>query len=198
MSKKYLDEIILEERKKRLEQALDEDVDLEEDLPEGYLQTIVLGGAGVSIKIPAFLEDMPEKWIEVKYQYDPVPQIIKTNSSGTVNFTFSVLDISIPGQDLPLHFQGAMDGMHKVFPELMFFGKGEEKIHGIQVCWAEYMNNARGGKLYNLLFFAAAEKIVTASLNCPYDDHELWVRIGKLCMKTIREGEANEPEGEHI
>lgn len=186
MSEKYLDEIILKEKRKRREAVLDADVDLEEDLPEGYLQTIVLDGAGVSIKIPAFLEDMPEKWIEAKYQYDPVPQMIKTNASGTVNFTFSVLDISIPGQDLPLHFQEAMDGMHKVFPEIVFFEKGKEEIDGIHVCWAEYMNNARGGKICNLLFFAAADRVVTGSLNCPFHSHELWIKIGKLCMRTLK------------
>ena len=39
---KFLDELILSERKKRKEKVLDEQIDLERDLPEQYLQTVVM------------------------------------------------------------------------------------------------------------------------------------------------------------
>ena len=39
---KFLDELILSERKKRKEKVLDKQIDLERDLPEQYLQTVVM------------------------------------------------------------------------------------------------------------------------------------------------------------
>ena len=51
---KFLDELILSERKKRKEKVLDKQIDLERDLPEQYLQTVVMSDKATSIKIPAF------------------------------------------------------------------------------------------------------------------------------------------------
>ena len=52
---KFLDELILSERKKRKEKVLDKQIDLERDLPEQYLQTVVMSDKTTSIKIPAFM-----------------------------------------------------------------------------------------------------------------------------------------------
>ena len=61
---KFLDELILSERKKRKEKVLDKQIDLERDLPEQYLQTVVMSDKATSIKIPAFMKDLPEKLVE--------------------------------------------------------------------------------------------------------------------------------------
>ena len=74
---KFLDELILCERKKRNEKVLDKQIDLDRDLPEQYLQTVVMSDKATSIKIPAFMKDLPEKLVEQKYEFDPKPQIIK-------------------------------------------------------------------------------------------------------------------------
>ena len=68
---KFLDELILSERKKRKEKVLDEQIDLERDLPEQYLQTVVMSDKATSIKIPAFMNDLPEKLAEQKYEFEP-------------------------------------------------------------------------------------------------------------------------------
>ena len=47
---KFLDELILSERKKRKEKVLDEQIDLERDLPEQYLQTVIMSDKATSIK----------------------------------------------------------------------------------------------------------------------------------------------------
>ena len=154
---KFLDELILSERKKRKEKVLDEQIDLERDLPEQYLQTVIMSDKATSIKIPAFMKDLPEKLVEQKYEFEPKPQIIKSTQKGNVDFTFSLLDVS-----------------------------GEEDINGIRVHWMEYSNHAAGGKLYNFLFYAATERTLTGSMNCPYGKHEVWVKIAKLCMRTLR------------
>ena len=79
---KFLDELILSERKKRKEKVLDEQIDLERDLPEQYLQTVIMSDKATSIKIPAFMNDLPEKLAEQKYEFEPKPQIIKSTQNG--------------------------------------------------------------------------------------------------------------------
>ena len=81
---KFLDELILSERKKRKEKVLDKQIDLERDLPEQYLQTVVMSDKATSIKIPAFMKDLPEKLVEQKYEFEPIPQIIKSTQNGNI------------------------------------------------------------------------------------------------------------------
>lgn len=53
---KFLDELILSERKKRKEKVLDEQIDLERDLPEQYLQTVVMSDKATQYKDSCFYE----------------------------------------------------------------------------------------------------------------------------------------------
>ena len=76
--------------------------------------------------------------------------------------------------------------MRRILPEIIFYEEGEEDINGIRVHWMEYSNHAAGGKLYNFLFYAATERTLTGGMNCPYGKHEVWVKIAKLCMRTLR------------
>lgn len=183
---KFLDEMILREKKKRKEKVLDEQIDLERDLPEQYLQTIVMKDNVTSIKIPAFMKDLPEELAEQKYEFEPRPQIIKSTQSGNINFTFSLLDVSVVPEELEAICKGCKKAWRRIMPEMIFYEEGEEDINGIRVHWMEYSNNAVGRKLYNLLFYAATEQVFVGSMNCPYNKHEVWVKIAKLCMRTLR------------
>ena len=71
---KFLDELILSERKKRKEKVLDEQIDLERDLPEQYLQTVVMADKTTSIKIPAFMIDISENLAVQNFEFEPKPQ----------------------------------------------------------------------------------------------------------------------------
>ena len=183
---KFLDELILSERKKRKEKVLDKQIDLERDLPEQYLKTVVMSDKATSIKIPAFMKDLPEKLVEQKYEFEPIPQIIKSTQNGNINFTFSLLDVSVEPGQLGEICQGCKRAWRRILPEIIFYEEGEEDINGIRVHWMEYSNHAAGGKLYNFLFYAATEQTLVGSMNCPYNKHEVWVKIAKLCMRTLR------------
>lgn len=87
----FLDELILKERKKKREKILSEQTDLEKDLPEQYLQTVIMPDGMTSIKIPAFLKDLPESLAEQKYEYEPRPQVIKSTRSGILILRFRCL-----------------------------------------------------------------------------------------------------------
>ena len=132
------------------------------------------------------MNDLPEKLAEQKYEFEPKPQIIKSTQNGNVNFTFSLLDVSVEPRQLGEICQGCKRAWRRILPEMIFYEEGEEDINGIRVHWMEYSNHAAGGKLYNFLFYAATERTLTGSMNCPYGKHEVWVKIAKLCMRTLR------------
>lgn len=125
---KFLDELILSERKKRKEKVLDEQIDLERDLPEQYLQTVVMSDKTTSIKIPAFMNDLPEKLAEQKYEFEPKPQIIKSTQNGNVNFTFSLLDVSVEPGQLGEICQGCKRAWRRILPEIIFMRKGRRTL----------------------------------------------------------------------
>lgn len=131
---KFLDELILSERKKRKEKVLDKQIDLERDLPEQYLQTVVMSDKATSIKIPAFMKDLPEKLVEQKYEFEPIPQIIKSTQNGNINFTFSLLDVSVePGQLAAYNESGCLIEAIERFKERT--GYYQERVLADQIYW---------------------------------------------------------------
>ena len=121
---KFLDELILSERKRGKKKVLDKQIDLERDLPEQYLQTVVMSDKATSIKIPAFMKDLPEKLVEQKYEFEPIPQIIKSTQNGNINFTFSLLDVSVEPGQLGEICQGCKRAWRRILPEIIFMRKG--------------------------------------------------------------------------
>lgn len=183
---RYPDEIILKERRKRREKILMEQTDLEKDLPEQYLQTIIMSDNMTSIKVPAFLKDLPDNLAERKYEYEPRPQVIKSTQSGSIDFTFSLLDVSVKPEELETVFKGCRKAWKRIMPEIIFYGESEEEINGIRVRWMEYSNNSNGGKVYYFIFYAATEYTFVGSMSCPYNKHEVWTQVAKLSMRTLR------------
>lgn len=190
---KFLDELILSERKKKKAKILDEQIDLEKALPEHYLQTVEIAENMLYIKLPAFMKDLPQQLAEQKYEFEPRPQIIKSTQNGMIDFTFSLLDVSAAPKQLGEICQGCKRAWKRILPEMIFYEEGEEEICGITVHWMEYSNQTAGGKQYYFLFYAAAEQTLVGSMSCPYNRHEVWVKIAKLCMRTLR-GKAYDEE----
>lgn len=83
-------------------------------------------------------------------------------------------------------FKGCRKAWKRIMPEMIFYGESEEIVNGIRVRWMEYSNNAAGGKIYYFMFYAATEYTFAGSMSCPYNKHEIWTQVAKLCMRTLR------------
>lgn len=125
---KFLDELILSERKKRKEKVLDEQIDLERDLPEQYLQTVIMSDKATSIKIPAFMKDLPEKLVEQKYEFEPKPQIIKSTQKGNVDFTFRCLMYQWNRDSLEKFVRAASGHGEESYRKSFFMRKGRRTL----------------------------------------------------------------------
>lgn len=186
MTEKFLDELILKAKRQKRKEELQQFIGQQEGLPEELFQTVCVGGDMAQIKLPVGLKPLPKELIDQKYEFDPQPQIVLTNLRGDVNFTASVLDVSIPGNELPACVEGSMEGLRRYLAAIVFYEKGQEVINGIEVCWFSYTNNSFDGcKIYTMVFYAATEKTVTITMNCRYEQMEKWDAVAKICIKSL-------------
>lgn len=185
MEEEYLDEIILKEKNRRRKERYIKEI-MEQGLPEEVLQTIEIGEIA-EIKIPLFFQDMPQNIIDRKYVFEPQPQIIMTNRRGTVDFTFSVLEVSVPGEQLQENVDTAKKGMQRFLPTALFRDEGHESIHGVEVCWFSYIRTTPDGqKTYNMIFYAAMERTIVITMCCVLTLWEKWSVITKYCVSTLK------------
>lgn len=185
MAREYLDEIILKEKNRRQKEQVIQEI-MEEGLPEEILQTVEIGEIA-EIKIPSFFQDMPQEVADRRYSFEPQPQIIKTNREGTVDFTFSVLEAQVSGEQFPEAVTAAKNGMQRILATAVFQEEGNETIHGIEVCWFSYFRTSpEGEKTYNMIFYAAAKQAVTVTMCCHDSMWEKWSVIAKYCVSTLK------------
>lgn len=185
MAEEYLDEMILKEKNRRRKEKTVRKI-MEEGLPEELLQTVEIGETA-EIKIPSFFRDMPRETADRRYSFEPRPEIIKTNREGTVEFTFSVLEVEIPGEQLQEAVTAAKEGLQRFLATATFLEEGHETIHGTEVCWFSYLRTSpEGEKTCNMICYAAAKQTVTVTICCHADLWEKWSVIAKYCMSTLK------------
>lgn len=186
MAEEFLDEVILKAKREKKREELNQYILHGDTLPDELLQTICIGQGMAEIKLPVGLEPMAKELVDMKFQFDPQPQMVLTNLGGNVNFTISLLDISISGEELSTCVEESMEGLRRYFASIVFYEKGLEEIHGIDVCWFSYTSNSQDGcKIYNVVFYAATEKTLVITMNCRYEQMEKWDAIAKICLKSL-------------
>ena len=185
MTEEYLDEIILKEKNRRRKEQTVREI-LEEGLPDEILQTVEIGEIA-KMKIPSFFQDMPREIAERKYSFEPCPQIIKTNREGTVDFTFSVLEVKVSGEQLPEAVAAAKKGMQRIRATAVFQEEGQETIQGMEVCWFSYVRTSpEGEKIYNMIFYVAAEQSLAITMCCLVSLWEKWSAVARYCISTLK------------
>ena len=186
MDERYLDELILRERRKRDNVRFVEDI-MENGLPEELFQVVNIGNGIAEMKIPSLLEKMSQELIERKYAFDPQPQVIMTNRAGTVNWTISVLDAIILESELQENVSAVKNGLHRFSPTVIFGEEVFEKVDNIAICWFSYViNTLDGKKIYSIHCYAAAKKVILFTMSCDYAIRKGWEAIAKYCMQTLK------------
>lgn len=125
---KFLDELILSERKKRKEKVLDKQIDLERDLPEQYLQTVVMSDKATSIKIPAFMKDLPEKLVEQNMSLSPYRRLLKVRRMETLILRFHCLMYQWNRDSLEKFARAASGHGEEFYRKSFFMRKGRRTL----------------------------------------------------------------------
>ncbi|RDY32220.1 hypothetical protein [Lachnotalea glycerini] len=195
----YMDDKIIDAMnayKKEEHGSITTGIYIKEELVE--FQTISLYDGKVEIKIPTTFEDMPQKHAEMKYPNQQRPQIIKTNATGDVNFTFNLLDADFATEQVIEARNRFSDLIKQVQPSGVFYEKGEEEISNTLLGWFDFKSHAVGGKLYNIMYCTPVDgKLLQGVFNCKYEDAKLWKTVMLQMLREIRlfEGECTKSEG---
>lgn len=186
MAEEYIDELVLNIKRQKRNEELKQYIRQQNEVLEGLVQTVCVGEEMAHIKLPIGLKPLPQEMIDRKFQFDPQPQIVMANLAGDVNFTVSMLDISIQGRELLSYVEGSMEGVRRYLATSVFYEKEQETINGIEVCWFSYTSNSQDGcKVYTMVFYAATEKTVVITMNCRYEQMEKWDAVAKICIKSL-------------
>ncbi|MGM0713285.1 hypothetical protein [Brevibacillus parabrevis] len=149
----------------------------------------------VCLPIPKDFVDMPEHLRSLKYPYQQRPQIIKSDESGSINFTLSRIDQDLQDQWVKQLTAGMKAAIKKANPANVFYTDGVEAVGEKQIGYFEFKSPALDGFLYHLMFFLALEgKMVMGTFACPYAEYEDWREIAFQVMRTVSVTEADKGE----
>ncbi|VBB09028.1 Hypothetical protein LUCI_4314 [Lucifera butyrica] len=191
MAKEYTDEQIrrvinqVEEQQEINNQNIYEGVRINDQ--QYTFQDTAFFAERLTIPIPITFVDMPAELAKIKYPSGDRPQIIKTDETGSVNITLSL----IPNQINDEHIPEVKDGIKTIFkrlnPAYLFLDEGVETIDGKPVGYFEFKSPALDRPLFNLMFVLEIEhNVMMGNFSCPYDDHAAWRPIARQIMNSVR------------
>lgn len=137
--------------------------------------------------IPKDFEDMAENIKEIKYPSSNRPQIIKTDETGSINVTFSLIDNDLCEEWIEELKDGMKNIIKKTNPSNVFFTDGVEKVEDKNIGYFEFKSSALDDFIYNLMFLFELEgKTIMGTFCCLYSEHPDWRDIAFQMVKTIR------------
>ncbi|UHA74781.1 hypothetical protein [Paenibacillus sp. 481] len=141
----------------------------------------------LSVYIPTEFEDMPEHLRKLKYPYEQRPQIIKSDGSGSINFTFNWIDQDLQEQWVKQMTDGMKSIIQKANPSNVFFSEGIEVVDNKQIGFFDFKSPALDGFIYHVMYFFELEgKTIMGTFNCLYIDHKQWRDFAFQVMRTIK------------
>lgn len=104
-----------------------------------------------------------------------------------MDFTFSVLEVKVSGEQLPEAVAAAKKGMQRILATAVFQEEGQETIQGMEVCWFSYVRTSpEGEKIYNMIFYVAAEQSLAITMCCLVSLWEKWSAVARYCISTLK------------
>lgn len=141
----------------------------------------------VSIMLPDNFVDMPPELARIKYPMEQRPQIIKMNEDGSINFTFSFLDIDVKNENLPEVIESLYMVIRNTQPANIFYEKKVEEINDtLSVGWFDYKSHGIDQKIYNLMYCIPMNgQLLHCVFNSPLQEVDTWKPIVLQVIHSI-------------
>jgi hypothetical protein len=144
------------------------------------------------LQVPAGFIDMPDDVAQIKYPSGSRPQIIRTDLTGSINITLSLLGGGIREEQIGEVRDGIKRVIKSVNPSHLFFEEGIAKANGKSVGFFTFKSAAIDMPLYNLMFIMEIEqRILMGNFSCPYSQYKEWQPIARQIMQSVRVGSAS-------
>ncbi|MDR2889863.1 MAG: hypothetical protein LBV33_08525 [Lachnospiraceae bacterium] len=157
-----------------------------------------------SMKLPNEMNDMDPISVRVKYPSDRRPQVIKSNRSNNICFTFSVLGTAstdrVTDVDVEMQLAKAKSVIKAINQSHVIYDEGRVSAKDAPILWFDYRGYAVDGNYYDLLFmFRLDDLIVLGNFQCEFEAYHIWKHavlklLGTIEFTVLTEGQ--EPEKE--
>lgn len=148
--------------------------------------------------IPISFADMPDELVKLKYPSSDRPKIIRTDTNGAIDISFSLIPNNIDDARIPEVKAGMKAIFQKLNPSYLFFAEGIEIVDGKTIgFFLSLKPPTLTEPLFNVMFFMEhARNIIMGSFNCPYDEYLSWQLIVRQMLQSIRVGKKAEQSPE--
>lgn len=183
----FFDEKILEYRRRARKEkynSLETGMYIKDEMVQFERQELFQGK--LSIMLPTTFVDLPTNLAKIKYSSEQRPQVIKTSLDTTVNWGFSMLNVTIYSEQIKTLQEQAKEALKRLNPSFVFY---ESKVEdNIPLGWFEFKSYGIDGNVYNLMLITIVdEKMVHGIFNCKYDDALEWRDASRQMMYSIRD-----------
>lgn len=185
----YFDEQIikqLNEHKNGMQGTIETGICIREELYE--FCEVELFDKKMIVWLPESFVDMPLELAKLKYPMEQRPQIIKTNMTGDINFTFNLIDQQISNENVEQLMKFFKSVLKNTQSANVFHEEKVEEIDGKFVGWFDYVSKGYDKKLFNLMYVLPMNgKLLHGVFNCALDDATNWRPIALQVMRSIKE-----------
>lgn len=150
-----------------------------------FARTELPGGKCAAV-LPKSFALLGEDAAAIKYPSVHRPQVIYSNSDGTVNFTFSHADEPIKPAQLLACAAQFKEAIKRTNPAILFGDSGEAAVGETKLHWFEFQSFTLDMRLYNFMYLTIIDKkVLHGAFNCPAPLAEEWKVAVRQVIQTI-------------
>ncbi len=142
----------------------------------------------LQITLPDEFEDMKEELVNMLYQAENKPQIIKVSKDGKVHITFSKTTMAVTKEVLPQLIKMIKQNFHRMQPASEFYEEKCERLEQIEYCWLDFKGFALDGELYYMNAYPIVNgKMYHVSFCTSFDKKDEWKPQMIEILKTMKD-----------
>lgn len=139
-----------------------------------------------SICLPDSFIDMPEEYINAKYILEECPQVIKTEGTGEIVFSFQMVNYPLAASDVEAEAEQIKKLLKRIFPFHIFMENGVLSKDSEYVAWIDYKSFGIDQPLYQYLYITSVKgQMMLGMFHCPFREMNSWKTIIIKIMETI-------------
>ncbi|MBO5488043.1 MAG: hypothetical protein J5988_14155 [Eubacterium sp.] len=147
----------------------------------------------MEIQIPSGFVDMPDYIAKKKYPSKFRPPVILMSKDTLINYSFNLLEIPLPQDELVNATKGLYSNMKRNTPAGHF---GEINVTGRengQVAWFDYEAPTADDDIYGVIYVTGiAGKLMYGAFNCMLQEKATWEDVVIHSISSIKESGENE------
>lgn len=141
----------------------------------------------VTLQVPADLKPMNDEMWEAKYNKRARPNLVLSDTNGTVNLIVELTKQSVTPAQLVQMKDFQVKFMKQQRPDMVLLSDGEKTINGRKVVYFKMMTQAVDQKVFNYFFITSLDgKVLMSTFNCIERLKEKWEAPAEAIVASMK------------